>query len=263
MNCNHNHNSCAPQTKRTRAPPDAPCSSSKHSMLVPSPEASLEPSAATTNCFLAVTAPTRASSTPRSAAIATSSGTRHRHRDAVCKNALVTVEQDKMDHDDADKIGAQSLIALAARTLPDGTGNANQTKRKRGGLQQGGMQQGGMQQGGLQQGGLQGVDVFVSHVKQKILTNQPRLTLVQHLRYLMSPASNGENARNNVLHESAHKLPKRARKRLRGTFNDYLVDVWNNELSNDQREPYNKWAEEITRRLTRQTHDLEKSPVAI
>ena len=63
--------------------------------------------------------------------------------------------------------------------------------------------------------------------------------------------------------EAAHKLPKRARKRLRGTFNDYLVDVWNNELSNDQREPYNKWAEEITRRLTRQTHDLEKSPVAI
>ena len=146
-----------------------------------------------------------------------------------------------MDHDDADKFGAQSLIALAAQTLPDGTGNANQTKRKWDGLQQ----------GGLQQDGLQGVDVFVSHVKQKILTNQPRLTLVQHLRYLMSPASKGENARNNVLHESAHKLPKRARKRLRGTFNDYLVDVWNNELSNDQREPYNKWAEEITRRLTR------------
>ena len=64
-----------------------------------------------------------------------------------------------MDHDDADKFGAQSLIALAAQTLPDGTGNANQTKRKRGGLQQGGLQQGGLQQGGLQQGGLQGVDV--------------------------------------------------------------------------------------------------------
>ncbi len=158
-----------------------------------------------------------------------------------------------MDHDDADKFGAQSLIALAAQTLPDGTGNANQTKRKRGGLQQG-----GMQQGGLQQGGLQGVDVFISHVKQKILTNQPRLTLVEHLRHLMSPASKGENARNNALHESAHKLPKRARKRLRGTsngmktFNDHLVDVWNNELSPNQREPYNKWAEEITRRLTRQ-----------
>ena len=157
------HLSCAPQTKRTRAPPDALCSSSKHSMLVPSPEFLLtsfvEASAVTTNCFLAVTAPSHASSTPRSAAIATSSGTRHRHRDAVCKNALVTIKQDKMDHDDADKFGAQSLIALAAQTLPDGTGNANQTKRKRGGLQQGGLQQGGLQQGGLQQGGLQGVDV--------------------------------------------------------------------------------------------------------
>ena len=182
---------------------------------------------------------------------------RHRHRDAVCKNALVTIKQDKMDHDDADKFGAQSLIALAAQTLPDGTGNANQTKRKRGDLQQGGLQQGGLQQGGLQQGGLQGVDVYISHVKQKILTKQPRLTLVEHLRHLVSPASKGKNARNNVLHESAHNLPKRARKRLRGTsngmktFNDHLVDVWNNKLSPSQRGPYNKWAEEITRRLAR------------
>jgi hypothetical protein len=157
-----------------------------------------------------------------------------------------------MDHDNADKFGAQSLIALAAQTLPDGTGNANQTKRKRGGLQQG-----GMQQGGLQQGGLQGVDMYISHVKQKILTNQPNLTLVDHLRHLMSPASKGKNARNNVLHESAHNLPKHARKRLRGTsngmktFNDHLVDVWNNELSPSQRDPYNKWAKEITQRLTR------------
>ena len=162
-----------------------------------------------------------------------------------------------MDHDDADKFGAQSLIALAAQTLPDGTGNANQTKRKRGGLQQGGLQQGGLQQGGLQQGGLQGVDVYISHVKQKILTKQPRLTLVEHLRHLVSPASKGKNARNNVLHESAHNPPKHARKRLRGTsngmktFNDHLVDVWNNKLSPSQRGPYNKWAEEITQRLAR------------
>jgi hypothetical protein len=161
-----------------------------------------------------------------------------------------------MDHDDADNFGAQSLIALAAQTLPDGTGNTNQTKRKRGGLQQG-----GLQQGGLQQGSLEGVDVFISHMKQKILTHQPGLTLVEHLRHLMSPASKGKNARNN--------LPKHARKRLRGTsngvntFNDRFVHVWYNKLSNDQREPYNKWAEEITRRLTRQTHDLESSPVAI
>jgi hypothetical protein len=157
-----------------------------------------------------------------------------------------------MDHDDADKFGAQSLIALVAQTLPDGTGNANQTKRK-----QCGLQQGGMQQGGLQQDGLQGVDVYISHVKKKILTNQPSLTLVEHLCHLMSPASKGKNARNNVLHESAHNLPKHARKRLRGTsngmktFNDHLVDVWNNVLSPSQRDPYNKWAEEITRRLTR------------
>jgi len=35
------------------------------------------------------------------------------------------------------------------------------------------------------------------------------------------------------------------------TFNDHLVDVWNNKLSPSQRGPYNKWAEEITRRLAR------------
>jgi hypothetical protein len=68
---------------------------------------------------------------------------------------LVTVKQDKVDHDDADNIGAQLLIALAAQTLPDGTGNANQTKHKRGGgLQRGGLQRGGLQQGGWQQGGV-------------------------------------------------------------------------------------------------------------
>jgi hypothetical protein len=282
MTCNHNDNCaylCAPQTKHTCVPPpetaDSPCLSSKDSLLVASPESLLASllEAVCTTFILAITSPSHAgtgrrfiathgplvgvSATPRSAAIATSSGTRHRPRDAVWENALVTVKQDKMDHDDADNFGAQSLIALAAQTLPDGTGNANQTKRKRGGLQQGGLQRGGLQQGGWQQGGLEGVDVYKSHMIQKLLTNQPGLTLAEHLRLLMSPAFKGKNACNNVHKSARNVLPKHARKRLRGrangmkTFNDHFVGVWNNELSPSQRDPYNKWAKEITRRLTR------------
>ena len=99
--------------------------------------------------------------------------------------------------------------------------------------------------------------MYISHVKQKILTNQPGLTLAEHLRHLMSPAFKGENACNNV-HKLARNLPRHARKRLQGaangmkTINDHFVDVWNNKLSPSERDPYNKWAKEITRRLTRQ-----------
>jgi len=180
------------------------------------------------------------SATTHTAAIVPSSGT-SQGPNAVYGKTLCTAKQNKSD--DADNIGAHTLLSFAARGI--------QTKPKLPIRQRPRPKLPGRRRGGP--GELYGPALYRSHRKYQLVTNQPNLTLPEYIRHILSPEFKGKNARNDKHKSVRSLLPKTVQSRLRGeangakAINAYFLSEWKH-LSPNEKDQYNKYAKDITQR---------------
>lgn len=182
------------------------------------------------------------SATTHSAAIVPSNGT-GQGPNAVYGKTPRTAKQNKTEPDDADNIGAHTLISFAARGI--------QTKPKLPSRRRRRLKLPSRRRGGP--GGLYGPALYRSHRKHQLLTHQPDLTLPEYIRHIMSPEFKGKNARNDKHKSVRSLLPKSVQSRLQGeangakAINAVFLDEWKN-LTPYERDQYNACAKQITQR---------------